>query len=240
MSGRVSGFKTADHRERYLARYDQVVATRWTVERTELDVPTRFGTTHVRTCGAGSATPLVLIHPTTGSSAGWYPVIDQLSADRPVYAPDTMGTPGRSVQSEPISSGADLAAWLDDLLDALALPAVHLLGYSEGGWIAGLHAATTERPEQLRSLTLIEPAGAITAVSTRFIIGLMAHALPVLLARDKRRAVRRLNTWMTARWSWTTTRSTSSCWPWPVSGSGCPVPAGSTTLRSPPSPPPPC
>ena len=32
----------------------------------------------------------------------------------------------------------DLVAWLDQVIDSLGLEVLHLLGYSEGGWIAGL------------------------------------------------------------------------------------------------------
>lgn len=93
-----------------------------------------------------------------------------------MYTPDTIGGAGRSVQTEPITTGTDLVRWVDELLDRLGLDRVHLARYSEGGWIAGLHAALTGRSERHVSLTLIEPAGAIERVPARFIAGMVLEA----------------------------------------------------------------
>ena len=128
MPDKVSTFRTPEDAERFVTRYDEVVGSRWPVAHEELDVSTRFGQTRVRRSGAGSGVPLVMLHPTTGSSAGWYPVIELFCRDRIVYTPDTMGAAGRSVQTAPIRSEADLADWLDDVLDRLGMPEVHLLG----------------------------------------------------------------------------------------------------------------
>ena len=45
-------------------------------------------------------------------------------------------------------------------IDALGVDRLHLLGYSEGGWIAGSHAALSAHRDRLASLTLVEPGGA--------------------------------------------------------------------------------
>lgn len=196
MLDKVSTFRTPEDAERFLARYDEVVGRSWPIAHEELDVPTRFGQTRVRRSGAGSGVPLVMLHPTAGSSAGWYPVIELFCRDRVVYTPDTMGAAGRSMQTAPIRTEADLADWLDDVLDRLGMTEVHLLGYSEGGWIAGLYAAQTAKPERLRSLTLIEPSGALERIPARFLLRMVGGAVRVLVARDKHGAVRRLNAGM--------------------------------------------
>jgi len=193
----VSGFRSDERAARYLQLYDRTVEENWPVEHDELDLPSRFGITHVRVSGTGQGVPLLLVHPTTGSSAGWYPLIGTLcAAERRVYTPDTIGGAGRSVHTAPIATGADLATWLDEVLDGLELDRVHLMGYSEGGWIAASHAAGSNRPERLASLALIEPAGAITAVPARFLAGMVLRGMRVMLSRDKPAAVRRFNRWM--------------------------------------------
>lgn len=196
MGKTLSGFRSQQDADRYFDVYDRLVDTHWPVPHEELSIPSEFGTTRVRVSTGGPAVPLVLLHPTTGSSVGWYPLISALCEDRWVYTPDTIGGAGRSVQTQSIATGEDLVRWLDELLDQLALERVHLAGYSEGGWIAGLHAALTGRPERLASLTLVEPAGTIERVPTRFIAGMVLRGVGVLLARDKRAAVDRLNRWM--------------------------------------------
>jgi len=62
--------------------------------------------------------------------------------------------------------------------------------------IAGTHAALSDRPDRLSTLTLIEPGGAIERISPTFIAQLVARATRAMLARDKRRAIRRFSQWM--------------------------------------------
>lgn len=196
MADRIGGFRTPGDVARYYERYDEMLARAWPVPHDELDVPSRFGTTHVRRSGPAGGIPLVLIHPTTGSSAGWAPLIAALSEHHPVYTPDTIGTAGRSVQTAPIRSPRDLVVWLDEVIDAVQVDRIHLVGYSEGGWIAGLHAAVTDRPERLATLTLIEPGGAVERVPRRFIASMIIRGVWTLAARDKPKAIRDFNRWM--------------------------------------------
>jgi pimeloyl-ACP methyl ester carboxylesterase len=196
MTSGVSGFKSAQAAQQYQRLYDEQVATFWPVTHEELDVSSRFGTTRVRVSGEADGIPLLLVHPTAGSSAGWYPLIGPLCEDRRVYTPDTIGAAGRSVQTAPITSVGDLVTWLDEVLDALDLERVHIVGYSEGGWIAGSHAALTSRPDRVTTSTLIEPAGAIERVPTGFLVAMIGRGALTLLARDKPAAVRKFNRWM--------------------------------------------
>jgi pimeloyl-ACP methyl ester carboxylesterase len=196
VAGGLSEFRSPEDAARYQEMYDDFVARSWPVPHEELDVLTRFGTTRVRRSGAATGPPLVMIHPTTGSSAGWSPVIAPLCARHTVYTPDTIGTAGRSIQRAAVRSVHDLVTWLDEVLDGLGLDAVHMLGYSEGGWIAGTHAALSGRPDRLTTLTLVEPGGAIERVSSTFVAQLVGRGARALIARDKRRAVRRFSQWM--------------------------------------------
>lgn len=192
----MSRFKTDEDRIRYYATYDKFVTTVWPVDREELDLPTTFGSTHVGRSGTADGDPLVLIHPTSGSSLGWHALIEPLAKRHTVYTPDTIGTIGRSVQTVPIETPNDLVQWLDEVLDGLGLGRVHLLGYSEGGWIAALHAALTDRPERLTSLTLVEPAGAIEQVPARTLASMIFRAGRTLTAKDKPEAIQDFNRWM--------------------------------------------
>jgi pimeloyl-ACP methyl ester carboxylesterase len=193
---RVGGFKTPEAFAGYCELYDSFVERHWPVEAEEFDIGTRFGETHVRRSGPDQGTPLVLLHPTTGSSLGWHSVIAQLSEDRTVYTPDTIGTAGRSIQTEPVRSTADLSSWLDQVLDALDVDRIHLGGYSEGGWLAAVHAVQTARPERLATLTLLEPGGAIERIPWRTLATLIFKAARTLRAKDKPRALRAFNRWM--------------------------------------------
>ena len=181
-------------RDRYFAACDALYAM-GTRARFETDVETSFGTTHVYRYGpadpAGeSRTPIVLIHGSGGCSAQWYPNTPALSAERPVYALDTPGDPGRSVQREPMWQPERAAQWLDEALDALALDRVHLVGSSYGGWLALNHAH--RKPGRLASVTLLDPGG-LEKVGLRFFVWIFAG----LFAAFAPKALRpRLASWL--------------------------------------------
>ncbi|MFH8658077.1 alpha/beta fold hydrolase [Streptomyces afghaniensis] len=162
-------------RERYFAACDAVYAL-GAATLAEEDVETSFATTHVYRYGpaseaARSRTPVVLVHGAGSCSAMWYPNTPALSADRPVYAIDTPGDPGRSVQREPIHHPEHAAQWLDETLAGLGLDRVHLVGTSYGGWLA-LNMAH-RRPGRLASVTLLDPGG-LEKVGLRFFAWIFA------------------------------------------------------------------
>jgi len=108
----------------------------------------------------GDGTPIVLLHPNTGTIAIWEPQIAAFSqAGYRVIAFDRRGW-GKSVPDpasgpQPGSIGADL----DALADHLKLGRFHLLGVAGGGFVALDYAAW--RPERLRSLIVGGSTGGI-------------------------------------------------------------------------------
>ncbi|WP_371616979.1 alpha/beta fold hydrolase [Streptomyces sp. NBC_00454] len=158
-------------RDRYFAAADVLYAMGAPI-RSERDVETSFGTTHVYRYGptdpaAESRTPIVLIHGAAYSSAMWFPNTSALSLDRPVYALDTPGDAGRSIHREPMWQPERAAQWMDEALDALGLDRVHLVGSSYGGWLV-LNQAH-RRPERLASVTALDPGG-LEKVGLRFFV----------------------------------------------------------------------
>ncbi|MGW1847685.1 alpha/beta fold hydrolase [Streptomyces sp. NPDC001966] len=181
-------------RDRYFAACDAVYAL-GAPARSETDVETAFGTTHVYRYGptdpaAESRTPVVLIHGSGGCSAQWYPNTRALAAERPVYALDTPGDPGRSVHREPMWQPERAAQWMDEALDALGLDRVHLVGSSYGGWLVINQAHL--RPGRLASVTALDPGG-LEKVGPRFFVWIFAS----LFATSAPKALRpRLAAWL--------------------------------------------
>lgn len=190
----VGRFVSDTWRARYVAACDAVYAlgapASW-----EEDVETSFGTTHVyrydpEDPAARERTPLVLVHGAGSCSAMWYPNTPALSAERPVYAIDTPGDPGRSVQRAPIHEPERAAQWLDETLTGLGLDRVHLLGSSYGGWLVLNQAYRA--PERLASVTLLDPGG-LEKVGLRFFVWIFAS----LFATFAPKALRpRLASWL--------------------------------------------
>jgi pimeloyl-ACP methyl ester carboxylesterase len=155
---KISRFRDAGARSRYLSAYDNALAA-WSASPAQLDIETRYGTTHVLSCGASTGTPIVLLHGVGASSPSWFANVAGLGQHHPVLAVDTITDAGRSIQTAPIRKRVDLALWLDDVLARLDVDRVHLVGLSYGGWLALNQALRS--PERLASITSVEPPGAI-------------------------------------------------------------------------------
>jgi pimeloyl-ACP methyl ester carboxylesterase len=105
-------------------------------------------------CG-GDGPPLVYLHGPFGPDP-WEGYLADLARTHRVFAPAHPG--GRDpADLERLDNVADLLLYYDDLLDAMGLDEVVLVGHSFGGMVAAEFAATF-RP-RLRKLVLIDPLG---------------------------------------------------------------------------------
>lgn len=112
---------------------------------------------HGGPAGAG-APKLVFLHG-AGGHTGWMAFLDELATRFDVFAPEHPGF-GQSDDPPWLDAVADLAFFHLDLLKALGLDHVHLMGTSLGGWVAAEMAV--RNTARLASLTLIGAVG-ITA-----------------------------------------------------------------------------
>jgi pimeloyl-ACP methyl ester carboxylesterase len=172
---RPSAFKTHEGEAAFLTAYDAAMKL-WTVPYDEMDVPTRFGTTHVIVSGPKDAPPMVLLHGYWATSTMWAPNTADFSTDYRVYAVDVMGQPGKSIPAEPIRNAADYADWLTATLDALHLDCVCLVGMSFGGWLALNYAVAA--PARLQKLVLLSPGGFLPMVRQFSLRGMLMVAVP--------------------------------------------------------------
>lgn len=170
-----SPFNTPRGEARFLEAYDRELA-RWPVRSEHVDVPGRFGTTHVVICGPAAAPPLVLLHGYLATLTMWWPNIAALSQHHRVYAVDVMGQPSRSRPGEPIRDAADFVSWLTGTLDALRLDRVSLMGMSFGGWLALTYAVAV--PRRVDRLVLLSPSGLLPMVRQFTVRGLLMMGLP--------------------------------------------------------------
>ncbi len=160
----VGHFVSAERRSEFFTAYRAAMRTLPEPSR-EHDLDTGFGRVRAYRFGAMEGTPVVLLHGRTGTSAMWQPNIEALAERYPVYAVDLLGEPGCSVQSVSIRHGGDQAAWLNQLLAALDLDAVHLLGASFGGWLAMNQAIRA--PERVTSVSVLDPPRTFAPLSFR-------------------------------------------------------------------------
>ena len=138
------------------AAYRALLA-RWPVPARHFHVPTRHGDTFIVACGNPGAPPLMLLHGSGGNSAMWLDEVAIWAPHFELFAIDVIGEPGLSAPTRLALASEGHAQWLDDVVAALKLAHVSLIGASLGGWLALDYA--TRRPTRVERLVLLVPGG---------------------------------------------------------------------------------
>ncbi|MET7461428.1 alpha/beta hydrolase [Nonomuraea sp. NPDC005501] len=125
-------------------------------EFTSVKVTTPRLTQHVVTVEGRAGEPVLFVHGNVSSSAFWHTSMAALPDGFRPLAVDLRGF--GDTDPEPVDATRGLRDYSDDLLelvDALELPAVHLVGWSLGGGV--VLQALRDRPAAVRSVTLVNP-----------------------------------------------------------------------------------
>lgn len=105
---------------------------------------------------AGEGTPIIFLHGAWNDSSQWVSLIELLSPNFHCFAIDLLGF-GESEKPN-IHHTIDLQVeCIFELLQALKLEKVYLVGHSVGGWIAASYAL--KYAEQVEGLILLAPEG---------------------------------------------------------------------------------
>jgi pimeloyl-ACP methyl ester carboxylesterase len=189
MNNPINLFKTTKGKAQYFSAYDAALGL-WPVAYESRFVTTRYGQTHVISCGAEDAYPFVMLHAGQASATMWFPNIADLSSRFHVLALDTPGEPGKSIPARKNVTRGDCAEWLEGVMDELGIPRAHVLGLSRGGWLA-LNLALYA-PERLERIVLLSPAAVFVALNSFF------SAVAQAVMRLPTRAVSKfaLNSWV--------------------------------------------
>jgi len=119
-------------------------------------IPIRHCNFEAKVKTAGSGPPLVYLHAAGGPI--WDDFVEGLTERFTVYAPHHPGT-GETVRESiyAVQSLWDLVLIYDEILDALGLASVPVVGTSFGGMMACELAA--HRPERVSKMVLLDPIG---------------------------------------------------------------------------------
>jgi pimeloyl-ACP methyl ester carboxylesterase len=181
-------FKSPELEDQYMKVY-QAVLDLWPVPYEPMDVPTRFGSTHINACGEKGLLPLVLLPGFGANSTMWFPNVADLSRRFRIYALDTPGQPGKSLPTEPISV-SNSHHWIEDVFNGLGLERATLAGVSLGGWLTlnfALHV-----PARVDRIILLDPAASFEGMKPAF----FWHSLIPFMIHPTRQGLIRFFSWM--------------------------------------------
>ena len=121
---------------------------------------TQFGPTHVLALGPKSGEPIIVLqggNTTSPLTLNWIrPIIEKFR----VYAPDTIGHPGKSSPNRLSPRDHSYGIWLVDVMDALELQQPTLMGGSFGAGI--LLRTAIYAPDRIRKAILFIPSGLVS------------------------------------------------------------------------------
>jgi len=173
-----SVFKDTESKSRYIAAYDNVLS-HWPVPYVAIDIPTRFGKTHINVSGSQTAPPLLLLPGNFTSSTTWFYNVARLSQAYCVYAIDTLGDVGKSIPECLPANRSDYANWLNDILADLKISKATLMGISYGGFLSVNFAL--HHPEKVHRLVLLCPGLPLA----RFTLRWMIYGMPMLFSSSR-------------------------------------------------------
>jgi len=165
----VGHFTSAAAKDRFVTAYDRAMADLPPPQRT-LDVRTSFGVVRVYRFAGVQPTkaPLVLLPGRASASPVWAGNLPALLKLRSVYTIDLLGEPGLSIQDRPITSDADQAQWLHEVLLQLPETHVHLVGLSIGGWTTA--NLLINQPSKVSCAVLLDPVYVFSNMSLEAIV----------------------------------------------------------------------
>lgn len=152
-------YRSAEGETEIHAIYDRQLA-RLKLPHESRMVETRFGHTHVLELGPKAAPPVVMLqggNTTNPLTIGW---LRPLIGSYRVYAPDTIGHPGKSAPVRLSPHDDSYGEWLVDVLAALGLHQPPVLAGSYGAGI--LLRAAVYAPECISQAVLFIPSGLVS------------------------------------------------------------------------------
>lgn len=179
----IGDYKSEEGRVDFHSAYDEAMQLLPTPQLIK-DIETEYGS--VRTYyftkeENENKDPIMLLPGRSSSTPMWEPNLEGLINDRPVYALDLLGEPGMSVQKKPIKNAKDQAKWLHEVLAALDVEKIHLIGVSIGGWTA-MNLARYH-PKYIASISLLDPVFVFQSIALKMIFASIPASVPFVPKR---------------------------------------------------------
>ena len=174
----LSLLKKLDPAALVVRRARAVARARAGLERRAMTLASGAEVVYLDSGGAGE--PLVLVHGIGASKDHWPRLAARFGGRFRIVIPDLPGY-GESTHDGVDTSLGGLAEAVHEITGTLGLGRFHLAGSSMGGRVAAVYAAA--HPDRLRTLWLLNPAGALGEALSEMILQTEAGETPPLFSR---------------------------------------------------------
>ncbi len=145
-------------------------------------IHTSFGDTHLLTNENEGKEVLLLLHGASSNASSWLSDWEIYKKDFRIIAIDIIGEAGKSAETRLPYTTNDYANWLNEVLTALDVQKVNIVGLSQGGWLAIRFASSF--PQKVNKIVLLAPAG-IVPTEGKFILKAILYSLLGTLGKKK-------------------------------------------------------
>jgi pimeloyl-ACP methyl ester carboxylesterase len=183
----VSVFKSEKGKEQVLKSYNDLLK-QWDTDIQEIDLQTKYGTTHCINAGNKENPPLLMFHGVGDNSAVmWVLNIKELSRHFYCIAVDTLGGPGKSVPNENYNKKSfSQVDWINEVVELLQLGRFHIIGVSNGACMA--YNYTTREKQKIDKVLCLE--GGMITNPIKAIVMTLGKMFPEILIPTRKNMIR--------------------------------------------------
>jgi len=167
-----------------MAIYDAKLA-QWPTPYETRYVDTTFGKVHVIVSGPENAPPVLLLNAGQMAGWSWMTNVGALNEGYRTYAIDAIGEPGKSELSDINRFPKNGAEWSDllvEITDTLGIEKVHVVGASNGGFLALNYAI--HHPERIKKMALLGAMGLTPSTNENIMRIAFAQMFPLKWVQD--------------------------------------------------------
>jgi pimeloyl-ACP methyl ester carboxylesterase len=168
-------YKSARSRTIMQDLYDKQVSALH-IDFEDIYINTRFGETHLLKTGNLKGTPVLLFHGGNSTTPFYLRDFLYLRNKFLIYAPDTMGHPGKSAQTVLSARNLEYGEWASDVIDGLGFKQMICMGGSYGGGV--LMKLMCVAPQKISKAVLLVPSGISNVSKTKI---LFSMGIPMVL-----------------------------------------------------------
>jgi pimeloyl-ACP methyl ester carboxylesterase len=166
-------YGSPDGYEQVVVHYDRTIDGMGIPYENEY-VETRYGKTHIVSCGDKNGKTVVLWHGQNANASTWARWIPYLAPSYRIYAVDIIGGMGKSAPTRLSRKGSTYGEWAAEVVQGIGLSKANMVGVSNGGWL--LLKLGSVAPEMVGNAILLSSAG-LLSINMRLVFKIIFSSL---------------------------------------------------------------